>query len=66
MSDEQSKEHAPEITPEELEEQSGELLPDREAMSVIEDPLRGPMPLTEPGPASEGVVTTPVEPPVAE
>jgi hypothetical protein len=42
-----------ELTPEELDEQSGELLPDREAMSVIEDPLRGPMPFTESGPASE-------------
>ena len=53
MSGERSKENAPELTPEELEEQAAELLPDREAMSVIEDPLRGPMPLTEPGPPPE-------------
>ena len=45
MSGEHSEQHEPELTPEELDEQSGELLPDREAMSVIEDPLRGPMSL---------------------
>jgi hypothetical protein len=53
MSDERIKEDVAELTPEELEEQSAELLPDREAMSVIEDPLRGPMPLSEPGPPPE-------------
>jgi hypothetical protein len=50
MSDEPTRQHEDEVTEEELEEQSGELLPDREVMSVIEDPLRGPMPLTEPLP----------------
>jgi hypothetical protein len=47
MSDEHTRKDEAEVTEEELEEQSGELLPDREVMSVIDDPLRGPMPLTE-------------------
>jgi hypothetical protein len=48
MSDEHPNQHDPDLTAEELEGQSADLLPDREAMSVIEDPLRGPMPLLEP------------------
>lgn len=39
-----------ELTPEELEEQNGEELPDREAMSIIGDP-------------AGGSYTLPVEPP---
>ena len=33
------------LEPDELEDQSAELLPDREVMSVLEGPLRGPVPL---------------------
>lgn len=48
------REKEAELTPEELEEQDGEELPDREAMSII-DPTHGP-----PFP------TLPVEPPAEE
>ena len=34
------------LEPDEVEEQDAELLPDREALSIV-DPLRGPMPLSE-------------------
>jgi hypothetical protein len=49
MSEEKS--HQPtedeqELEPDEVEKQDGELLPDREALSIV-DPLRGPMPLSE-------------------
>jgi hypothetical protein len=39
------------LEPEELEEQNGELLPDREAMSILKHPL-GP-PTIEPPPVAE-------------
>ena len=45
MSSNEDKDTA--LEPEELDEQNGELLPDREQMSVI-DPLGGPMPLEPP------------------
>jgi hypothetical protein len=51
-----AKEHAHEheLTPEELEEQDGEELPDREAMSIIH-------------PGVDGISTiAPVDPPVGE
>ena len=57
MSEDKEKEQA--LEPDELEEQNGELLPDREAMSVI-DPLGGPMPL-EPTPE----FTLPTDPEVS-
>ena len=48
------KEEERELTPEELEEQNGEQLPDREAMSLI-------------NPGVDGISTiTPIEPPLAE
>jgi hypothetical protein len=43
------------LTPEELEEEKGELLPDREEMTVL--PL---------GPGHGGGVTLPIEPPATE
>ncbi len=50
------KEHQDELTPEELEEQDGEPLPDREVMSTI-DFNPGPPPLdADPG------YTNPIEP----
>jgi hypothetical protein len=51
------KEQQDELTPEELEEQNGEELPDREVMSTI-DFSPGPMPL-DPDP---GGYTNPIEP----
>ncbi len=52
MSKKPNKEERDELDESELEEQDGEPLPDREAMSVIEPPFVSP-----PG------VTLPVEPP---
>ena len=44
MSD-QPQEEQPDVDEEELEHQEAELLPDREAMSLLGGPLRGPVPL---------------------
>jgi hypothetical protein len=52
MAKKQKKEHKHELDEHELEEQNGEPLPDREAMSVITPPF-----VSSPG------VTLPVEPP---
>jgi hypothetical protein len=50
------KKEATELTPDELEEQNGEPLPDREAMSLITPPV-----------GADGIATiAPNEPPVTE
>jgi hypothetical protein len=41
------------LEPEELENQSAELLPDREVMTVLDGPLRGPVPLDVASPELE-------------
>jgi hypothetical protein len=55
-------EHQEELTPEELEEENGEMLPDREVMSRI-DFNPGP-PQLDPDPGSG--YTLPIEPPATE
>jgi hypothetical protein len=60
-----------ELTPEEFEEQNGELLPDREAMSTIEfgpgpmalDPT---LPVEPPSADPDAGHTLPIEPPATE
>ena len=62
------------IAPEELEQQEGEPLPDREAMSLLQpDPMPYPLPvpIDDTGtdtriPESGGGYTLPVEPPAKE
>ena len=49
--------------PVDVEEQNAELLPDREAMSVIGDPTRWTLPPLEA--TDPGVGTLPVEPPAS-
>jgi hypothetical protein len=44
----EKKETEAELTPEELEEQNGEELPDREAMSIIEVPPGHTLPIEPP------------------
>jgi hypothetical protein len=45
MTENSGKENSAPLEPEELENQSAELLPDREVMTVLDGPLRGPVPL---------------------
>ncbi len=49
MTEKQRREAEAELTAEEVEQQKGEELPDREAMSIlpIVDPVGGPVPLEE-------------------
>jgi hypothetical protein len=47
MGEKTHQEEEPALEPDELEQQDGELLPDREALSVLDGPLKGPMPLPE-------------------
>ena len=52
-----TEEHREELSPEELEEQNGETLPDREQMTVIKQPWEQ---------IGGGGYTNPVEPPATE
>lgn len=53
-----------ELDPNELEQENGELLPDREAMTLMTLPGH---PIIEPVPGDTGPdITNPVEPPVSE
>jgi hypothetical protein len=50
MTKREEKKQADELSPEELEEQNGEELPDREAMSVLQVPTIAPEPGLGPWP----------------
>ena len=55
----EQEEKSPELTESELDAEAGEVLPEREAMSVV-DPSAGTLPGPDPW------ITLPVEPPATE